>query len=131
VFGNLGYGGRQPRAEDVELSGMVQKYWVNFARSGDPNGEGLPEWPTFISANERVMVLDATPRVGPTPNPEQLKALDAYFAWRREQASKKPSSSSRVSSFGPHRPMEHKGSISDRRPFAAESMRLAQRTISD
>jgi len=32
---------------DRELSTQMQKYWINFATSGDPNGADLPEWPMF------------------------------------------------------------------------------------
>ncbi|MDX2151153.1 MAG: carboxylesterase family protein [Bryobacteraceae bacterium] len=46
VFGTLTTRpGSTPSPEDHAVSRMMQSYWVNFARSGDPNGPGLPEWP--------------------------------------------------------------------------------------
>ena len=32
---------------DLELSALMQQYWINFASTGNPNGEGLPDWPMF------------------------------------------------------------------------------------
>ena len=50
VFGTLGAGpgpgpASPPSSEDVAVSRMTQGYWVNFAKTGDPNGAGLPAWP--------------------------------------------------------------------------------------
>ena len=41
-----------------ELSDYIQGYVVNFAKTGDPNGEGLPEWPSFQPDDQELMVFD-------------------------------------------------------------------------
>ncbi len=78
-----------PGPEDSALSNLLQSYWVNFAKTGNPNGPGLPHWPAFSASSQRVMYLDTHPHIGPVPNLKKLKALDAYFAWLREEAKKK------------------------------------------
>jgi para-nitrobenzyl esterase len=77
-----------PRAEDRTMSELMSSYFVNFAKSGDPNGPGLPPWPTFTQSSQTVMYFDATPGARPAPNMAQIRALDDYFAWRREEAKK-------------------------------------------
>ena len=48
------------RPEDHTLSQQMRKYWSNFARTGDPNGAGLPKWPVYDSADGwQVMHLNA------------------------------------------------------------------------
>jgi para-nitrobenzyl esterase len=80
--------GGAPKPEDLKLSDMISSYWVNFAKSGDPNGPGLPKWPAFAENNQQAMVFDATPSARPVPNLDKLKAFDAYISWRREEAKK-------------------------------------------
>ncbi len=46
----------------LELSRVIQGYWVNFAYRGDPNGAGLPPWPAYQSNDPRVQVLDTKVR---------------------------------------------------------------------
>ncbi len=96
VFGTLGGppGGPAglrgpPGAEDLALSQLMESYWVNFAKTGNPNDPGLPYWPAFTASSQRVMYLDTHPHAGPVPNARKLKTLDAYFAWLREEAKKK------------------------------------------
>ena len=42
---------------DRTLSDQMKQYWTNFAKTGDPNGVGLPEWPRYGAPAEAVMEL--------------------------------------------------------------------------
>lgn len=44
---------------DARLSDVMQRYWTNFAKTGDPNGPGVPNWPKF-DAKSRGYVEFAT-----------------------------------------------------------------------
>lgn len=52
VFGNMAAASGYD-ATDLELSRQMMGSWVNFARTGEPNGPGLPRWPAYDAASER------------------------------------------------------------------------------
>ena len=65
VFGTLG-AENSPKydATDRQVSAAMQKYWTNFAKTGDPNGGGLPRWPKFDPAGRAYLEFtDAGPVV--------------------------------------------------------------------
>jgi para-nitrobenzyl esterase len=68
---------------DRLLSNDMATYWTDFAKDGDPNGPGVPRWPAFTDSSPSVIHFTDAPHVGSVPNLENLKTLDAYFAWRR------------------------------------------------
>jgi para-nitrobenzyl esterase len=68
---------------DRRISDAMGTYWTNFAKTGNPNGPGLPRWPQFTAKDQQRMVFKDTPIAKPYDNIAQLEAMDAYFAWRR------------------------------------------------
>ena len=58
-FGTLDGSWRPYDEDDWKLSETMQKYWAQFARTGDPNQPGLPEWKPFTAEERLAMRLDA------------------------------------------------------------------------
>jgi para-nitrobenzyl esterase len=49
---------------DRQVSAMVQQYWTNFAKTGNPDGENLPHWPKFdLSSRAYIQFTAAGPIV--------------------------------------------------------------------
>lgn len=81
VFGTLDAAPeRHFTAADRELSARLMRYWVDFVRTGNPNGAGLPAWPAIGPRDPQVMALagDVAPR--PILPPRKLEAMQAYIA---------------------------------------------------
>ena len=92
IFGHLNdLQHEQPTAADHVISDAMVTYWTNFAKYGNPNGKGVPEWPAFNDRNQELTYFAGTPHIGPVPNLEGLKALDTYFAWRRSPEGERAS----------------------------------------
>ena len=72
---------------DRALANTMAACWTNFAKSGNPNGDGLPVWPAFTAGAERLMQFGGTTAVGGVPNLEGLKLLDAFNASVRKNSS--------------------------------------------
>jgi para-nitrobenzyl esterase len=55
VFDNLARTAPQSSERDRSAAAQMAQYWVNFARSGDPNGAGLPGWPPFQAESQALL----------------------------------------------------------------------------
>ena len=44
-------------ADDLALSETMMDYWIAFAANGDPNTEGLTEWPAYDAATDQHLEL--------------------------------------------------------------------------
>lgn len=72
VFGTLGAGGFgppiTPTDQDQAVSRMAQSYWVNFAKTGDPNGAGLPAWPRHDPSKDLIFDFHPDGTAGAIPD---------------------------------------------------------------
>jgi para-nitrobenzyl esterase len=64
AFDNLGRGGfgpppPPPSAEDKEVARMMNTYWANFAKTGNPNGKDLPNWPVYSPKKNLILDVQA------------------------------------------------------------------------
>jgi para-nitrobenzyl esterase len=75
VFNNLDSVNRPWTETDRKLADLMSSYWVNFARTGDPNGAGLPHWPAFGTTADRGLELGTQVKPASLPPTERLDAL--------------------------------------------------------
>ena len=64
---------------DRKVAQEMSSYWVNFARSGDPNGPGLPLWPAFTNTDSKVLYLGDPITLGGVANINSLTVFDAVY----------------------------------------------------
>ena len=76
AFATLGAGprpGPTPTPEDQAVARTVNTYWANFAKTGDPNGQGLPKWPTYSPREDEILEFRPDGSVAAAPDPRKAR----------------------------------------------------------
>ena len=75
VFGNTDLVGHGWEAHDHELSETIVGYWTNFAKTGNPNGDGLPDWSAYAPERHETQLFTTTAH---TANGVRQEVLDLF-----------------------------------------------------
>jgi para-nitrobenzyl esterase len=63
----------EPTTEEKELARIMNTYWANFAKTGNPNGNGLPTWPLYDTQNEEILDVGLDGKVVSKPDPRKAR----------------------------------------------------------
>jgi para-nitrobenzyl esterase len=66
-------------ADDFKASAFMQGYFLNFIKTGDPNGTGLPKWSALQKQSAKVMYIDSSSHEGPEQFPERYQFMDQLY----------------------------------------------------
>ena len=69
--------------QEKKVSDLMLQYWVNFAKTMDPNGKGLPKWPIFEEGKATVMQFNNGASLIETPHQERIRLIDGFMKYFR------------------------------------------------
>ena len=73
---------------EAAVAEIIQQYWVNFAKTCNPNGKGLPYWPAFDASKPTTMQFSNGASLIMVPNRECIDLIDRFFKSKREETER-------------------------------------------
>jgi len=86
VFENLDWKKLPWTEADRRVSEQISSYWTNFAKTGNPNGDGLPNWPQYAPSEFQVMRLGTKTQAAPDVARQQYLFFDSIASERRKES---------------------------------------------
>ncbi|MCQ2251150.1 MAG: carboxylesterase family protein [Bacteroidales bacterium] len=69
---------KNPSKEDLMLADLMSTAWSNFAHTGNPNAEGLPDWKPYTADNGEMMIFDHQCRIVNNPDRELEEIINRH-----------------------------------------------------
>jgi para-nitrobenzyl esterase len=63
----------KPTEAEYELAQKMNQYWINFAKTGNPNGTGLPNWPAYNKQNQDMLDIELDGKIISKPDPRKAR----------------------------------------------------------
>jgi para-nitrobenzyl esterase len=71
--------------EEKELARIMNTYWTNFAKTGNPNGKNVPAWPQYENQKEEIMDVELDGKVIAKPDPRKTRFNVIEKAFRKRE----------------------------------------------
>jgi para-nitrobenzyl esterase len=78
-----------PTEKDFRLADLMSDSWAQFAHTGNPNTEGLPNWQPYIAENGEMMIFDYDCRILHNPDRELEEIIDRHCFKQLDEFRKK------------------------------------------
>ncbi len=75
---------------EKELARIMNTYWTNFAKTGNPNGKGVPNWPLYHTQKEEILDIDLDGKALSKPDPRKARfnVIEKAFKKREQLQSR-------------------------------------------
>ena len=62
---------------DYAVEAAMSSYWINFVKTGNPNGKDLPEWKKYDAVTNSIMNIDTKPQMKPAMFKPEFQFLES------------------------------------------------------
>lgn len=81
------FGSGKMTETEQHMEQIMSRYWINFTKTGNPNGNSLPFWTTYQEGKPTVMIMKEGLHLGPVQNQKQMDFFEKFFKEKENNTS--------------------------------------------